>query len=116
MDLSFDSLTFEFAEFTVPPESEAAMLAEREAMTHALGRTFPGAIAAWLTRKDDGSWIDVILWRSRPEAEAAAARIHEVPEAERWFRHIAKSKGVRHADVAHQAIFRANPPVASRGN
>jgi hypothetical protein len=115
MDLSFDSLTFEFAEFTVPTQSEAARLAEREAMIHSLGRTFPGAIAAWLTREHDGSWIDAILWRSRLEAEVAAARIHEIPEAERWFRHIAKSKGARHAVVAHHAIFRANPPVASRG-
>ena len=104
MDVSFDSLTFELAEFTVRQESEAAMLAEREAMTHALGRTFPGAIAAWLTREHDGSWIDAILWRNRLEAEVAAARIHEIPEAARWFRHLAESKGVRHADVAHAAI------------
>mgnify|MGYP003403239688 FL=1 len=116
MDVSFDSLTFEFAEFTVRPESEAAMLAEREAMIQAQGRTFPGAIAAWLTRRDDGTWIDVILWRSRREAEAAAARIHQVPEAGRWFRHIAESRGVCHADVAHHAIFMANPPVAPPGS
>lgn len=99
------TLTFEFAEFAVRAEDENALLAERPAMIRALQRAFPGAMAAWLTKQDDGTWVDVILWRSRAEAEEAATRIREVPEAERWFRHISESKGVRHADVAHQVVF-----------
>jgi hypothetical protein len=53
---------------------------------------FPGALAAWLTKQDDGSRLDVIHWRSRQEAEEAAKRIDQVPQAKRWFRHIAESK------------------------
>jgi hypothetical protein len=49
----------------------------------------------------------VVLWRSREEAEDAASRIHEVPEAKRWFRHITESQGVRHVDVVHQALDRS---------
>jgi hypothetical protein len=80
-------------------------LAERPEMLATLRRAFPGALAAWLTRQDDGSWLDVILWRSRQEAEAAARQIDQVPEVKRWFRHIAESKGLRHVEVAHEQLF-----------
>jgi hypothetical protein len=61
------ALRFELAAFTVRTEDEAALVAERGEMIHALQRAFPAALAAWLTRQDDGSWLDVILWRSRQE-------------------------------------------------
>jgi hypothetical protein len=31
-------------------------------------------------RQDDGSWLDVILWRSREEAEEAVRRVEVVDE------------------------------------
>jgi hypothetical protein len=96
------TLTFELAAFTVREGSEPALLAERPEMIAALRRAFPAALAAWLTKEDDGSWLDVVLWRSREEAEDAARRIDQVPEAKRWFRHIAESKGLRHVEVAHE--------------
>jgi hypothetical protein len=99
-------LTFELASFRVARENEAALVDERPAMIAALRREFPGALAAWLTRQDDGSWLDVILWRSREEAEEAARRIEEVPEARAWFRHITESQGIRHVEVV-----RGDPPT-----
>ncbi len=99
------TLTFELAHFHTREEDEAALLAERPEMIRALQRAFPGALAAWLTKRDDGSWLDVILWRSREEAEDAARRIESVPEAKAWFRHISHSEGVRHVDVAHEELF-----------
>jgi hypothetical protein len=99
------TLTFELAVFTVGEEAEPALLAERPEMIAALRQAFPAALAAWLTKQDDGSWLDVILWRSRQEAEEAARRIDEVPEAKRWFRHIVESKGLRHVEVAHEELF-----------
>lgn len=56
--------TFEIAAFTVRPEDEEALLRERPVMVAALQRAFPGALAAWLTREEDGTWLDVILWRT----------------------------------------------------
>jgi hypothetical protein len=97
------TLTFELAQFAVRVEDEAALLAERPEMIRALQRAFPGALAAWLTKQDDGTWLDVILWRSREEAEDAVQRIDTVPEAQSWFRHISHSMGVRHVEVAHEA-------------
>jgi hypothetical protein len=99
------ALTLELATFTVREGAEAALLAERSEMLAALRQAFPAALAAWLTRQSDGSWLDVILWRSRPEAEEAVQRIDQVPEAKRWFRHIAESKGLRHVEVAHEELF-----------
>ena len=99
------TLTLELAQFAVREEDEAALLAERPEMIRALQRTFPGALAAWLTKQQDGTWLDVILWRTRDEAEDAAARIDSVPEAKSWFRHISQSMGVRHVEVAHEELF-----------
>ena len=96
------TLTFELAAFTVREGAEPALLAERPEMIAALRQAFPAALAAWLTKEDDGSWLDVILWRSREEAEDAARRIDQVPEAARWFRHIEESKGLRHVAVVHE--------------
>jgi hypothetical protein len=98
-------LTFELAQFTVREGEEAVLVAERPEMINALQRAFPAAVAAWLAKQDDGSWLDVILWRSREAAEEAASRINELPEARSWFRHIAESRGLRHVDVVHEQLF-----------
>jgi len=90
---------FEVASFTVRPGQEQAMLAGRPGMIAALGRACPGLVSAWLTRRDDGSWADVILWGSRAEAEHAAAHVTEVPEAAAWFAHIDESLGLEHLEV-----------------
>jgi hypothetical protein len=93
--------TFEFATFTVRDGEEQALLAERPAMVDALAERFPGLLAAWLTKQDDGTWVDVILWQSRAAAEDAAAHVEEVAQARNWFSHIETSLGLRHADVLH---------------
>ena len=101
--------TFELAEFTVREGEEAALVAERPEMINALGRAFPAALAAWLTKQDDGSWLDVILWRSREAAEDAARRVNELPEARSWSQHIAESRGLRHVEVVHEQLFALEP-------
>jgi len=35
----------------------------------------PGFVARHLARKSDGSWVDVVLWESRADAEDAARRM-----------------------------------------
>ena len=97
--------TFELASFRVAPDDEASLLDERPAMVAGLRRAFPGALGAWLTKQDDGSWLDIVLWRSREEAEDAARRIDAVPAARAWFRHIAESQGLRHVEVVHGELF-----------
>jgi hypothetical protein len=99
------ALTFELATFTVREGEADSLVAERPQMIAALGRAFPGLLGAWLARRDDGSWVDVILWRSREDAEHAARHVNDVPEAKAWFRHIAESHGLQHLDVAHEELF-----------
>jgi hypothetical protein len=92
-------MVIELAGFTIHPDAEATLLAERPAMITALRQRFPACLAAFLTREDDGSWLDVLLWRSREEAEEAAKLIDTVSECAKWFRHIAESGGLRHVEV-----------------
>lgn len=98
-------LTFELASFRVAQAEEPSLVQERPAMVAALRRAFPGALGAWLTRQDDGSWMDIVLWRSREDAEDAARRIEEVPEARAWFRHIDESYGLKHVEVVEGELF-----------
>lgn len=92
-------MTIELARFKVGDSAVAQLLAERPAMVEAMRRRFPGCLAAYLTREDDGGWLDVVLWRSRAEAEEAARLIDSVPECAAWFRHITESAGLRHVEV-----------------
>jgi hypothetical protein len=91
--------TIELARFRVSDEAIPRLVAERPAMVEALWRRFPGCLAAYLTREDDGSWLDIVLWRSRAEAEDAARLGASIPECAAWFRHITESGGMRHVEV-----------------
>src|SRR5262245_27455240 len=93
------TMVLELARFTIHDGAEPAMLAERPAMIDALRRRFPACQAAFLTKEDDGAWLDVIVWRSRAEAEEAARLVDTVPECKEWFRHIAESGGLLHVEV-----------------
>jgi hypothetical protein len=93
------SLVFEHAAFTVREGHEQALLDERPAMIAAMRHAFPGLVSSWLTRRDDGSWLDMILWRSREDAENSAAHVTEIPEAAAWFTHISQSHGIEHLPV-----------------
>jgi hypothetical protein len=99
------ALTFELATFTVREGDEASLVAERPQMIAALGQAFPGLLGAWLAKRDDGSWVDVILWQSREAAEKAARDVDDVPAAKAWFQHIGESQGLEHVEVAHEELF-----------
>jgi Antibiotic biosynthesis monooxygenase len=92
-------MTIELAQFKINEGAEVPLLAERPAMVEALRSRFPGCLAAYLTKEDDGSWLDVVLWRSRADAEEAARAVTSVPECAAWFRHIAESGGLRYVEV-----------------
>ncbi|MFL6124394.1 hypothetical protein [Actinophytocola sp.] len=93
------TMVMELASFRIHEDAEDKLLAERPAMIQALRRRFPACLAAFLTRQDDGGWLDVLLWRGRAEAQEAAELVDTVPEAREWFRHIAESGGLRHVTV-----------------
>jgi heme-degrading monooxygenase HmoA len=92
-------MAIELARFTVKEGAEDRLIAGRAEMVEALHRRFPGCLAAYLTREDDGTWLDIVLWRHREEAEQAAREVSAVPECVAWFEHIAVSGGLRHVEV-----------------
>ena len=93
------SQAVELVLFTVRPGEEEAFVAERPEMLAAMRSRFTGLEHALLARRDDGSWLDVIVWTSRPEAQAAADGIGTVPEAVRWASHIVTVERMEHAEV-----------------
>ncbi|WP_433299104.1 antibiotic biosynthesis monooxygenase [Pseudonocardia sp. CA-142604] len=104
-------MAIELARFTIHDGAERQLLDERPAMVRALRERFPACLAAYLTKEDDGGWLDVVLWRSRAEAEEAAREVSSVPECVSWFRHIAVSGGLRHVDVVDEWTAPAGQPV-----
>ena len=103
------TMTIELARFTVDDDAVTQLLAERPPMIQALRERFPGCLVAYLTREDDGSWLDTVLWRSRTEAEDATAQVNSVAECVAWFRHIATSGGIRHVEVMNACLWRPRP-------
>lgn len=97
-------MVIELARFTIHEGAEDKLLAERPAMIEALRRRFPACLAAFLTKEDDGGWLDVLVWRGREEAEEAAKLVDTVPECREWFRHIAESGGLRHVEVKDSVV------------
>ncbi len=87
--------------FDVPAERRDVFLARRPAAIAALRRAFPGLLDARLAEFDDGTWIDVVRWRSREEAEAAAAGLPQLEEAGAWASLIAEVRSMRHAALRH---------------
>jgi hypothetical protein len=90
---------FEHAAFTVRDGHDRALLDGRPAMIAALRRAFPGLVSSWLTRREVGTWLDVILWRSPEDAEYSARHVTELPEAVDWFGHIGESLGIEHLAI-----------------
>ncbi|WP_221329690.1 hypothetical protein [Actinoplanes sp. L3-i22] len=93
--------TMELATFRIHDGAEEALLAERPAMLAALRTAHPACLAAYLTKNDDGTWTDIILWRTRTDADESARTIMDIPECAAWFRHLSETLSMRHADVTH---------------
>lgn len=89
----------EIARFRVHDGAEEKMLAERSAMVEAIRRHYPAHEDAYLTKLDDGTWMDVVLWSDRKAAEAAAVGAYDYPEVAAWFRHTAEVISFEYADV-----------------
>ncbi len=97
--------TMELVRFTIAAGREEEFVARREAAIEAL-RTMPGLLSATLARAEDGTWVDVVLWRTRDEALAAdrAFRAGELPPAAmEWASVITQVLSTTHAEVGHHS-------------
>ena len=75
------SPTYEIVRSRLRPGAEEEMLRLRPRMIAAVRGRFPELIDARLVKLDDGTWLDMVRWRSREAAERAATAFGEIPEA-----------------------------------
>ncbi len=57
------------------------MLRLRPAFVAAVKAHYPELLDATLVRLDDGTWLDIVRWKTRRSAEEAAAEAGHIPEA-----------------------------------
>ncbi len=100
----------EVVRLTVAPAEREAFLRERPAAIAALRERFGGLLDATLAELDDGTWIDVVRWRSREEALLAAEQFPSVPQAAAWAGRIAEVREMLHGEV--RDVVRAEAQAA----
>lgn len=86
--------------FTVREGEREPFLAKRPAVVEALSG-FDGFVDARLAEYEDGTWIDVVRWRSLESAKAAAETFMQHEAAREWGAHIAEVRDFRHAALHH---------------
>ena len=86
--------------FTVKEGERDAFLAKRPAAMAALSQ-FDGFVDSRLGEYEDGSWVDVVQWRSLEEAKVAAETFLEHEAAREWAQHIDEVRDFRHARLHH---------------
>jgi quinol monooxygenase YgiN len=91
--------TVEIVRFTVDPDRREEFLWLRPAAINALRSAHGGLIEAWLVEQDDGTFIDLVHWRSREEAVAAAAAFPQIQAAQEWLSTIAEVNDMVHATL-----------------
>jgi hypothetical protein len=90
----------ELARFTVDPADVEAMLAARPAMVAALRERYEGFVSLRLVRLDEWTWLDVVEWRTRAEADSAARTVGEIPECAAAFAQIKEVTAMEHGEIA----------------
>jgi hypothetical protein len=89
----------EIVRYRLKDGAEEELLAEGPSLFALLREEFPGMRTAHRAKLDDGSWIDVVVWDSREEAEAAAREAMDRPQIAAFMRHIDEVLSMEHADV-----------------
>lgn len=92
----------EIVQIRVRPESTEALLSTREGAIAAI-RELPGFVSAHLAQLDGERWVDVVLWRTREDALAAAEHAPRMPEIARHFQHITEVVAMEHAEIRSEA-------------
>ena len=75
-----DSPTIELVQFRLKAGVDEQMFLAAVADTQAAIMRLPGFLSRELLRGDDGLWVDLVHWRSKAEALAAAEAFGTMPE------------------------------------
>ncbi|TGT78288.1 hypothetical protein EN802_01195 [bacterium M00.F.Ca.ET.159.01.1.1] len=92
--------TLEIVTFRLKPGTEAGFVASNGLVSDWLARQ-PGFLSRHLGRREDGTWVDIVRWRSMEQARAAADRIMaEIGDSEALQAIEPASVGMNHAEIA----------------
>jgi hypothetical protein len=89
----------EIVRFRLEDGAEDEMLAERPNLSALLREAFPGLRAAHRAKLDDGTWIDVLVWDRREQAETAQREEMQRPEIATALRHVDEVLSMELAEV-----------------
>jgi len=103
----------ELARFRVDAEAEADFLATRPAMVKAVRERVPGLKEISLVRLDDDTWVDVVTWASRADAQRGAELAAALPEAQAWLRYVAVDVSMDLGEIIDRAGTSASPGTSS---
>lgn len=92
--------TLELVTFqTTPGTSDEVAIAKALKLTPILA-AMPGFIDRHFAKSEAEEWIDVVIWDSKENAEAAAKAVMDIPEAKPFFSIIDKETvNLRHATI-----------------
>ena len=92
--------TLELVTFQATPETrDEVAIATALKLTPILA-AMPGFINRHFAKGEAGEWIDVVIWDSRENAEAAAKAVMDIPEAKPFFSLIDRETvHLRHATI-----------------
>ncbi len=74
------NLTVELVQFRLKPGVDEPAFLDAIAGTQAAIEQLPGFLRRELLKGDDGVWVDLVHWRSKAEALAAAEAFATMPE------------------------------------
>ena len=74
-------------------------LASTDAMLDTIRRHFDGLLHFQRAKLEDGSYVDLVLWRSLEDAQRAAAGVMEIPELAKCFASIDRMVEMIHGDL-----------------
>ena len=91
---------YEVVHAKVREGGEEEMLKRRPALEAAVREKLPGLLDIRLVRLDDGTYLDVLLWESREQADAAIEMFAEIPEAEEIHDYLAEGLAHHRGELA----------------
>lgn len=91
--------TYELARFTVDPADVAQLVDAHPGLVEAVASVSGALRRVTLVRIDERTFVDIAVWDSREEAEAAVERVHEIPACHRFMALIVDDQPIEHCEV-----------------
>jgi heme-degrading monooxygenase HmoA len=86
---------------------EAAMLRDAQVLQEEFLAKQPGFLRRELLKDGDSRYIDVLLWASMDQAQAAMSKIMESAACQAYFGHMRQEEAEAGAGVSHFRVLRA---------